>query len=718
MAEPKQITTGIADQMPALVTVYNIKDGRYVYVNDSIKKILGYSPEDFISGKINFSTSLVHPDDVDEVIANNTKARELASTLPPHQTDREIIISFEYRMRHKDGHWVWVHSDSSIFKRDDNNQVEEILNVTMDISERKEKEIQIEGLKNEFEALIDQQTRELQDREKMFRSMIEVIEDYAIVHLNPKGEVNSWNEGVAKILGYTEEEVVGQSTRIFFSKEDQENELHIKELDIARTEGTTTQEGIRVRKDGTTFFATSTITPIWDEKGLLQGFSKIIRDVTELKEAEETVRYHAFHDMLTGLGNRKSLDEHFAMAKDSAIRHGHKLALIFLDLDRFKNINDTLGHGAGDMLLKEVAYRLKQSVRKVDNVIRLGGDEFIILVNEVQSSQNVAKVADKIRSALIPITRIQEQSLHITASMGIAMFPADGPDIFTLLKNADTAMYRAKDAGRNRYQFYDYSMNLQSTSLLSLEQDLRTAVAEEQLYMEYQPFTDIATGSVLGVESLVRWKHPQLGVLMPFDFIPLAEDTGLIISIGEWILRKVCEEGQQLQEAGYPLKMTVNLSARQFGETELVNIITNTLTETRFDAAELEIEVTESVAMENINRTSIKLNQLKELGISIAIDDFGTGYSSLSYLKRFPVQKLKIDKSFVKHAITDAQDAAIIEAIISMAHSLGLTVCAEGIEDIEQLALLSSLKCDIAQGYLISRPLTFDRLLEWLGNLE
>lgn len=713
-----QLTADIADHMPGLVAIYNIQTGQYLYVNKAITKILGYQPEDFINGGVAFVTSLIHPDDVLEVTTTNNMALIEAESRHNDVSIDNIIMNFEYRMKHRDGSWVWLHTTGNIFQRDENGAVEQILNVSINITERKEKEAQLESLKSEFEQLLEQKTEALQDREKMFRSLIEVVEDYAILRLDVEGNIGSWNEGVANILGYSEEEIMGQPISIFFTEEEQRQNVHHEELEQAKTEGTIIRDGIRVRKDGTTFFSTSTITPIWDERGILQGFSKIIRDVTELKEAEEAIRYHALHDTLTGLPNRKSLDEFYSAAQSSAIRQGHKLAIIFLDLDRFKTINDTLGHAVGDLMLKEVAYRLRNSVRKIDTVVRLGGDEFIILVNVINSSRNAARVADKILESLIPITRMQDQSLHITASMGIAMFPADGQDIFTLLKNADTALYRAKAAGRNRYQFYDYSMNIESTSLLALEHDLRTAVQSDQLFMEYQPFTDIPTGKVVGVEALVRWNHPKLGILKPFDFIPLAEETGMIVPMGEWILRTVCEYGQKLKDLNLPLKMTVNLSGRQFAEAELVDNITSILAETGFEPSNLELEITESVAMENIARTGSKLNDLKEQGIAITIDDFGTGYSSLSYLKKFPVQKLKIDKSFVQHAITNPQDATIIQAIISMGHSLGLSVCAEGIEDVDQLALLASMGCNFAQGYLISKPLSYDKLVEWLQDLD
>lgn len=712
----EHLIASIADYIPGLVAVYNIKTEQYLYVNKYVTKILGYQPEDFINGGLQFTWSLVHPEDVAATKAKNTEAFHTADRSPKTEITNDSISTLEFRIKHKNGTWVWLHTETSIFSKDKHGKAELALLASTDITDRKKKESQLENLKTKFEKRLAQQTATLKERERMFRSLIEVVQDYAIFHLDPEGRVTSWNEGISNILGYTEQEILNKPISIFFSPKAQEEKIHLKELDQARTQGTVVHEGLRVKKDGTTFSAVTTTTPIWSASGELLGYSKIIRDVTELKEAEETIRYHALHDTLTGLANRKALDEHFQISQSLAVRHGHKLALIFLDLDRFKTINDTLGHGIGDSVLKEVAHRLKAAVRKIDTVARLGGDEFIILINEVHSAQSVAKIAEKIQRSLAPVTRVQNQSLHITASMGIAVFPADGQDIYTLLKNADTALYRAKDSGRNRYQFYDYSMNMRSVSLLSLEQDLRTAVADEQFFLEYQPFINIKDGTVLGAEALVRWKHPKLGTINPFDFIPLAEETGMIVPLGKWIVRTVCEQGKNMESHGYNLKMTVNLSGRQFAEADLADNINDIINQTGFNPNNLEIEITESVAMENITRTSSKLNDLKRRGISIAIDDFGTGYSSLSYLKRFPVQKLKIDKSFVKHAITDSQDSTIIRAIISMGHSLGLSVCAEGIEDEQQLALLSSMHCNIAQGYLISKPLPADKLMTWLGE--
>jgi diguanylate cyclase (GGDEF)-like protein/PAS domain S-box-containing protein len=706
--------SAISDQVPALIVAYNINTGEYIYVNNAVKKILGYTPEDFLKGGLEFATSLVHPDDAARIMGENQKALTEANSRPAG--DEEPIVSFEYRMKHKNGNWRWIHSDGSVLQRDGDGKVEVVMNVSLDITGHKSKDQELETIKEELEQRVNERTAALSASEEQYRSLIEAVEDYAIFRLDTKGNVATWNAGIEHIMGYPEAEVLGKPFSAFFTPQDRERGLPQKELEQAKTEGTAMHEGIRVRKDGTTFYAIGTVTPIYGTDGKLQGFSKIMRDITELKEAEETIRFQASRDSLTGLANRKALDDHFESALSMAVRKRHKLAVMFLDLDRFKTINDTLGHGIGDLILKEVGHRLQQSVRQVDTVARLGGDEFIILLNEIYSAQDAVRVAEKILNAFKPVMRVQDQSLHVSTSIGIALFPSDGQDIYTLLKNADTALYRAKDAGRNRYQFYNYSMNLQSVARLSLEQDLRTAVEKGELNVVYQPFINIRNGHIAGVEALVRWQHPKLGPLLPYDFIPLAEETGMILPIGNWILRTVCQEGKQLQEAGFNLQMTVNLSARQFAETGLVDTISDTLFETGLEARFLELEITESVAMENINRTSSKLNDLKQQGISIAIDDFGTGYSSLSYLKRFPVHKLKVDKSFVKHAITDPQDSAIIRAIISMGHSLGLKVCAEGVEEPQQQALLKSMGCDLAQGYLISKPMPPDQLVEWLKN--
>ncbi len=709
----------LADRMPSLVVMYNITNGRYHYVNKSITKLLGYLPEDFVNGGMEFAISIVHPEDLPIIMDKNQKALEIANSMPlDGSRDEEPIVSFEYRMRHKNGSYRWFQTDGTVFGRTPEGKVEMILNVSIDITNRKNAEKKLLAIKSDIEKRAelrsDKLVRTLRESEEHFRTLIRAVEDYAIFSLDLDGKVTSWNEGVEYILGYKEDEIIGKHYSVFFTPSDIASGTHEEELKYAEVNGSFIKERLQVRKDSSTFHAVVTCTAITDENGRTKGFTKIMRDITEKKEAEETIRYQAFHDTLTGLSNRDGLHEKFSLTLLNAQRDGHKLALIFLDLDRFKFINDTLGHSIGDLILKEIADRLSNAVRKNDVVARLGGDEFILLLSKVDDAEDVMKVAQKVLHSVEPVIRLQNQSLHVSASLGISVYPEDGEDINALLKNADVALYRAKEAGRNRYQFYNTDMNLKSVERLSLEQGLRIAVSESQLEMVYQPYVEINSGKIMGVEALVRWNHPTLGVICPSDFIPLAEETGLISSIGQWILKTVCTQGQKWHREGLNIFLSVNLSAKQFAEEKIVDNIIRVLEETKYNPNYLELEITESIAMENIARTSSKLEKLKQSGVSISIDDFGTGYSSLNYLKRFPVHKLKIDKSFISHSMKNSQDQAIVKAIISLGESLGLTVCAEGIETKGQWEMLSRMGCDLAQGYLISRPLKASGLTTWL----
>ena len=706
----------IADHVPALVAMYNIQTGQYLYVNKSVKKLLGYSVEEFMNGGLSFVVSLVHPDDLSSIMEKNKKALEKANKSP--KTDDEPIVTFEYRLKHKDGTWRWVQTNGSVYGRNKSGEVESILNISVDITDRKSTEEQL--LESQKEIILSKETeRRLKESEQRFRNLVEAVEDYAIFALDESGMITSWNGGVETILGYEQDEIIGQYSEILFTREDREAGIPAQELKQVKSLGRIVSEGLRLRKDGSVFHAIVNVTAIYDEHGKFRGFSKIMRDVTEKKEAEETIRYQAYHDPLTGLANRKALDERYMIAQSEVLQDKkNKIAILFLDLDRFKNINDTLGHGFGDMILKEVANRLTSALKPEDTVARLGGDEFILLLKGIQHAKEVGVVCEKILQALEPVIRVRNHSLHITASIGIAVSPEDGQDIFTLLKNADTALYRAKDTGRNRYQFYNPRMNLLSIERLSLEQDLRSAMRRKELEIVYQPFVEITTGKVRGVEALLRWNHSKLGMLYPSEFIPLAEEIGAIVPIGKWLLTTICRQGKRWHDQGIYLKLTANLSAHQFAEQKIVETVKDVLKESRLEPQFLELEITESVAMQNIGNTSSKLLELKQSGVNIAIDDFGTGYSSLSYLKNFPVHKLKIDKTFISNAVADSQDSAIIRAIISMGNSLGLEVCVEGIEKKEQLDLLASMECAFAQGYFICEPLSVEQLTVWLRALE
>lgn len=453
------------------------------------------------------------------------------------------------------------------------------------------------------------------------------------------------------------------------------------------------------------------------DKEVLTFVSQHIASALERKQAAETIRHLAYHDSLTSLPNRMLFRDRFLHALALAHRKKEMLAMLFLDLDRFKKINDTLGHAAGDRLLQAVAERLKKTLREGDTIARLGGDEFMILLSGVKAVEDAAKVAEKILYAIRPSFMIDGHELHITTSIGISLYPYDGQDTDTLVKNADIALYRAKEYGRNNYQLYTAAMNARAFEQLALENSLRRALEREELFLMYQPLIDLKTRTISGLEALIRWQSPNGQIHPPDTFIPLAEDTGLIVPMGEWIFNTACRQIKLWQAQGleiYPV--AVNLSARQFQQQNLIGEISKALEEHQVEPQYLAIELTESTILKNADLAIDTLREFKLMGIQISIDDFGTGYSSLSYLKRFPVDALKIDRSFVNDCIENADDAAIVSAIISMAHSLKLQVVAEGVETGSQLEFLRTQNCDKMQGYLISPPMAASQFASFLSH--
>ena len=433
------------------------------------------------------------------------------------------------------------------------------------------------------------------------------------------------------------------------------------------------------------------------------------------KQAEERIQYLASHDVLTSLPNRAMFSEVLNLAIQNARRYNRAFAVLFIDLDRFKIINDTLGHEAGDMLLKEMGTRLSQSVRSGDVVGRLGGDEFVVLIQEVSEAQQVEPVARKILSAVIKPMVIQAQECSVTASIGICMYPLDAQDEPALMKNADIAMYRAKEDGKNTYKFYSEKMDARSFERLALEASLRRGLERSEFLLHYQAKLNLQTGRISGVEALVRWQHPEVGMVPPARFIPLAEETGLIVPIGRWVLNTACAQNVAWQREGLPpLRMAVNLSARQFADEDLLKDIAAALEQSGMKPELLEFELTESMVMQNPEQASKVLAAIKQLGVRLTIDDFGVGYSSITHLKRFPIDTFKMDRSFIREIPQDSEGRAIAEAIIAMGKSLNLTVVAEGVETLEQETFLRDHACDETQGYYFSRPIAGDRFAELL----
>ncbi len=456
---------------------------------------------------------------------------------------------------------------------------------------------------------------------------------------------------------------------------------------------------------------------VFDGTGAAVRMVGTTQDITERKRAEGQIRLLAYYDGLTLLPNRRLFLEKLGLTLENVRRQSRSLAVLFLDLDRFKQINETLGHGVGDRLLQAVAERLRKSLRSSDaiargdvsasndDVCRLGGDEFIVSITNISRGEDAATVAKRILESLQQPFRLDEQEVFISGSIGISLFPQDGADLESLLKNADAAMYQAKEAGRNNYQFFSQSMNATAVKRLTLETKLRRALEREEFELYFQPQIDVRTWSITGAEALIRWRHPDLGLVSPAEFIPLAEETGLILPIGEWVLRTASAQARAWHDAGHgSLVMAINISGRQFREKNLAKMIEQVIDGIGLDPHRLELEITESVLMRSAEETVNTLKTLKAMGARIAADDFGTGYSSLSYLRRFPIDTLKLDQSFIHEIVADRGTAAIVAAVIGMAHGLGLEVIAEGVETPEQRTLLFQEGCHIMQGYLFGRP--------------
>jgi len=646
-----------------------------VYMSERWNELLGGEPR---ATNTDFESlmALTHEDEREGIL------REYVEVV----TGRKSEYNYEHRVRANDGTWRWVRCRGRVVERDADGRARRLAGINEDITARKEAEARLRHSESRFRSLLALSSDWYWEQDA----------DLRFTEVSGMDPDRDW-PGIAQLRG---------GTGI-------QGPIPLSEADLARYRALTAARQpfrdltLTVRDgDGEWRYLSFSGEPVFDADGTFSGYRGIARDVTQSRRAEERIRRLAHFDELTGLPNRTMFMHTLQRAFSLAQRRNKEFALFFIDLDRFKNINDSLGHEAGDRLLQEVGRRLRHHLRESDTVARLGGDEFVVLVEDSADPRELTTIAQNILAAIGRPYMLSGREFHVTGSIGISTYPADGQDPPALLKNADIAMYLAKDRGKNTFQFYAAQQNGYSFERLALESALRHALARREFVLHYQPRMDIVTGRMVAVEALLRWNHPDLGMVAPSQFIPLAEETGLIVPIGRWVLRSACAQAAQWRAEGLAgMRVAVNLSARQFVDDGLIMDIGDALAEAALTADGLELEITESMVMQSPERAVTTLSRLSDLGIAVSIDDFGTGYSSLGYLKRFPVDNVKIDRSFIKDLPHDADDAAITRAVIAMARSLRIRVVAEGVETREQLDFLRTHECDECQGFYLSRPL-------------
>jgi diguanylate cyclase (GGDEF)-like protein/PAS domain S-box-containing protein len=612
----------------------------------------------------------IHPDDV--AMVNRAYTESVANRSP-----YDIV----HRLRMADGRIKYVHECCETLYAADGTPLHS-RGTIQDVTER----------------TLDQESMQLYAN--VFRYSREGIlitdQDNRIIAVNP---------ALMEITGYDLEDLEGQNPRLLSSGRTP-REVYQAMWASLNSQGHWQGELWDRRKNGQVYPKWASISAIRDSAGNLINYIASFTDISERKATEERIQHLANHDPLTGLLNRNSMENRMQQMLLTARREQQILALLFIDLDRFKYVNDTFGHPAGDSLLMEIASRLRNSVRESDMVVRLGGDEYIVVLNTIDSGEVAASVANKLLTTISQPCLIGGTEVRSGACIGISTYPNDGDDTATLMKHADTAMYHAKKLGRNTFQFFDPAMNAAAGERLSIEHDLHTALRDSQFELHYQPKVNAGDGRISGVEALIRWRHPQRGLIPPLKFIPIAEETGQIVAIGDWVLEEACRQQAEWRAQGVPNpQISVNLSAHQLRSPGLVGWVQRIMQRFGMRPGELELEITESAAMDAPDKAILLLNTLRDLGVALAIDDFGTGYSSLAYLKLLPIQTLKLDRAFVRDIETDENDAAISSATLALAHNLGLKVVAEGVETEGQRAYLLAHDCDYLQGYLFSKPL-------------
>jgi len=651
-----------------------------IYYSPRWWSMLGYLPDELpVTPRL--WQELLHPEDVE--CAGHSFGEALLQATGSY--------SMEVRMRHKHGHYVPILT-RYLIRRNAAGKAVQASGSNMDLSDRKLAEERLEQA-----AAVFRSTRE------------------GVVITDVHQRITMVNQAFTEISGYTEAEVIGQSPAMLGSGR-HDSAFYDAMWGSLQESGYWQGEIWNRRKSGEVYPELLSITAVNDERGHPAHYVGVFADISTIKHSESQIEFLAHHDPLTGLPNRLLLRSHLEHGIRVAQREGCRLALLVLDVDRFKDVNDSFGHGAGDELLQQVAARLSARLRSMDTVARLGGDEFTIMLQNIAQPEDAALIANELIGSLArPWALSNGAEVRIGASIGISIFPDHGDSTDELLQHADAALYQAKSEGSGRLRYFSRNLTQAARDRIALDARLHRALEQDELRVYYQPQVDIGSGRIVGAEALVRWQDPQEGLIPPLRFIPVAEATGLIGAIGEWVLRETCRQGQEWIEAGLPpLSLAVNLSPRQLLHADIEATVAAVLEQTGFPSQRLELELTEGALMERQEDVIALLTRLRRIGVRLAIDDFGTGYSSLAYLKRFPLDVLKIDKSFVDDIPHGQDDVAIASAIIAMGHSLGFQVLAEGVENEEQLAFLKSLDCDRFQGYLKSRPLPaadFERLL-------
>ncbi|MDY6944945.1 MAG: EAL domain-containing protein [Pseudomonadota bacterium] len=646
------------------------------FVSEGVRRLTGYDAADLLLNKRVSYEQLTYPDDRARV------RREIYAGL-----GAQGRFDCEYRIVHAAGdiRWVWERG-TGIY--DIHGKLQAIEGLIQDITARKES------------------SQALREAERRYYNLFEnAIE--GIFRTTLDGQYLDANPALARIYGFD------SPVELITQLKDIRNQLYVNPsrraefMSLVKARGSVSGFESQVyRKSGEVIWISENARAVFDEHGHVVCYEGTVEDVTERKIYQARIEQQANYDTLTGLANRSLLQDRLEHGIRSAATFGTRLAVVFVDLDRFKFINDGLGHHVGDELLRVMAERLRSTVREGDTVARLGGDEFVLLINGQRGPDAVALVLERMLATISQPWASPQGDFNVTCSMGVALYPDDGANADTLLKHADQAMYRAKERGRNNFQFFTAELNAIITERLDLENKMRRALEREQFTLHYQPRVDMRTRSITGAEALIRWHVSDEEVTSPSRFIPVAEEIGLIVPIGKWVLNAACAQNKAWQDAGLPpFVVSVNVSVRQFRQDNLVQTIAEVLRQTGLEARYLEVELTESAVMHDADQFIAMLGQLNELGVQIALDDFGTGYSSLSYLKRLPVDRLKVDRSFVQDIVSDADDATIVKTIIALGHNLGLKVVAEGVETEQQLEFLRANHCDELQGYYFGRPL-------------